>query len=508
MWVQQNTIHAYKTAFKTLPAIHHPSLIQCHPRANRTEDGLAVVTLNSSGMMSSQASQKSQNPAPSLDQDLEKAESCTAIPAVDQSQSPDEDDSLVWWDGPDDPANPQNWSTRKKWLNIGLCSAITFVTPLASSMFAPGVPEVLETFNSSSRLLSSFVVSVFVLGFAIGPLIIAPLSEIYGRVPLYHVGNVGFFIFTIACAVADSMGMLIAFRLLSGCFGVTCLTIGAGTIADTMPTAQRGRAMAIWTAGPLFGPVVGPVAGGFLVQAMGWRWVFWLLTILVCSSLLVTLLMLTCLQSGVLTVVCMIFMRETYAPAILNRKVARLRKETGNPNLRSKLAKDTTHKELIIRAIVRPIKLLVRSPIVLAMSSFIAIIYALLYLLFSTFSFVFGENYGFGSGTVGLSYIGIGIGMFIGLVLVGQTSDRLIGKLQAAGKPTRPEDRLPVWLVGPAALCIPVGLFIYGWTTEKRIHWAVPMLGTLIIGVGLLSCMVSILAIPPGFDRCTDYLPV
>ncbi|KAB2573773.1 Efflux pump rdc3 [Lasiodiplodia theobromae] len=426
--------------------------------------------------MSSQTSQKSQNPAPSFDQDLEKAESCTAIPAIDQSQSPDEDDSLVWWDGPDDPANPQNWSTRKKWLNIGLCSAITFVTPLASSMFAPGVPEVLETFNSSSRLLSSFVVSVFVLGFAIGPLIIAPLSEIYGRLPLYHVGNVGFFVFTIACAVADSMGMLIAFRLLSGCFGVTCLTIGAGTIADTMPTARRGRAMAIWTAGPLFGPVVGPVAGGFLVQAMGWRWVFWLLTIL----------------SGVLTVVCMVFMRETYAPAILNRKVARLRKETGNPNLRSKLAKDTSHKELIIRAIVRPIKLLVRSPIVLAMSSFIAIIYALLYLLFSTFSFVFGENYGFGSGTVGLSYIGIGIGMFIGLVLVGQTSDRLIGKLQAAGKPTRPEDRLPVWLVGPAALCIPVGLFIYGWTTEKRIHWAVPMFGTLIIGVGLLSCMLCI----------------
>ncbi|KAK0637700.1 Efflux pump rdc3 [Lasiodiplodia hormozganensis] len=332
--------------------------------------------------MSSQASQKSQNPAPSFDQDLEKAESCTAIPAVEQSQSPDEDDSLVWWDGPDDPANPQNWSTRKKWLNIGLCSAITFVTPLASSMFAPGVPEVLETFNASSRLLSSFVVSVFVLGFAIGPLIIAPLSEIYGRVPLYH--------------------------------------------------------------------------------------------------------------SGVLTVVCIIFMRETYAPAILNRKVARLRKETGNPNLRSKLAKDTSHKELIIRAIVRPIKLLIRSPIVLAMSSFIAIIYALLYLLFSTFSFVFGENYGFGSGTVGLSYIGIGIGMFIGLVLVGQTSDRLIGKLQSAGKPTRPEDRLPVWLVGPAALCIPVGLFIYGWTTEKHIHWAVPMFGTLIIGVGLLSCMLCI----------------
>lgn len=94
----------------------------------------------------------------------------------------------------------------------------------------------------------------------------------YGRVPLYNAGNVGFLIFTIACAVSNSLGMLIAFRFLAGCFGAACLTIGAGTIADVMPVEKRGGAMAIYALGPLLGPVIGPVCGGFLVAAKGWRW--------------------------------------------------------------------------------------------------------------------------------------------------------------------------------------------------------------------------------------------
>lgn len=94
----------------------------------------------------------------------------------------------------------------------------------------------------------------------------------YGRVPMYHAGNVGFIIFTIACAVSNSLGMLIAFRFLAGCFGAVCITIGAGTIADMMPVEKRGAAMAIYAMGPLLGPVIGPVCGGFLVEAKGWRW--------------------------------------------------------------------------------------------------------------------------------------------------------------------------------------------------------------------------------------------
>lgn len=152
-------------------------------------------------------------------------------------------------------------------------------------MFAPGVPEVMSDFRSSSDVLASFVVSVFVLGFAFGPLIIAPLSEYGGRVVVYNTCNILFLIFTILNAVAKNMAMLIVFRFLAGFAGVAAITCGSGTIADLMPAQKRGTAMSLWSLGPLFGPIIGPVAGGFLVETKGWRWVFWVTTMAVRSAL-------------------------------------------------------------------------------------------------------------------------------------------------------------------------------------------------------------------------------
>lgn len=211
------------------------------------------------------------------------------------------DANVVDFNGPNDPEMAVNWSKGKKWqvqncphchcedvtnacccrTCVALLSSITFITPLASSMFAPGVSEVLSDFDSNNQLLGGFVVSVYVLGYAAGPLVIAPLSELYGRSPVYHVGNLLFIIFTIACAVSSNLNMLIGFRFLEGVAGSTPVTIGGGTIADLFVQEERGRAMSIWSMGPLLGPVVGPIAGGFLAQAEGWRWVFWVITIAV-----------------------------------------------------------------------------------------------------------------------------------------------------------------------------------------------------------------------------------
>ena len=111
--------------------------------------------------------------------------------------------------------------------------------------------------------------------------IIAPLSELYGRLPVYQGGNVGFLIFTIACAVSSNFNMLIAWRFIQGLFGSVPLTIGGGTIADMIVQEKRGGVMAIWALGPLMGPVIGPVCGGYLAQAKGWRWVLWVVAIAV-----------------------------------------------------------------------------------------------------------------------------------------------------------------------------------------------------------------------------------
>jgi multidrug resistance protein len=154
-------------------------------------------------------------------------------------------------------------------------------------MFAPGVEQVLMDFHSSSTLLASLVVSVYVLGYAAGPLLMAPLAEMYGRLYVFHLSNVLFVIFTIACAVSNSLNMLIVFRFFAGFAGSTPITVGGGTFSDLFPVEQRGAAMSIWALGPLLGPVIGPVAGGFLAQARGWRWVFWVIVIAVSFKILV-----------------------------------------------------------------------------------------------------------------------------------------------------------------------------------------------------------------------------
>lgn len=148
-------------------------------------------------------------------------------------------------------------------------------------MFAPGIPRIMVEFNETSPLMATFVVSIYVLGFTFGPLVVAPLSEIHGRAPLYNWGNVLFVLFTVGTALSQNMAMLLAFRFLMGLAGSVPITIGSGSIADIMPIESRGKAMSAWALGPLLGPCIGPLAGGYLIQFAGWRWVYWLVAILV-----------------------------------------------------------------------------------------------------------------------------------------------------------------------------------------------------------------------------------
>jgi len=162
---------------------------------------------------------------------------------IETSGTLNDDANVVWWDGPDDPTNPYNWPSWKKVVNCGLISTLTFITPLASSIFAPGVPELMEEFRSRSTELAAFVVSVYVLGFASGPLVMAPMSEIYGRAIVYHTCNFGYIAFVIGCALAPSLNALIVFRFLSGIFGSCPLTNGGGSIADMFTQENRAVAM-------------------------------------------------------------------------------------------------------------------------------------------------------------------------------------------------------------------------------------------------------------------------
>ncbi|KAF4781192.1 hypothetical protein HER10_EVM0008441 [Colletotrichum scovillei] len=369
---------------------------------------------------------------------------------------------LVWWDNDQDPENPHNWPRWKKLVNCGLISLLTLIEPLASSIFAPGIPKLMQDFNSTNRELSAFVVSVYVLGFAFGPMVLAPLSEMWGRVAIYHITNFIFLAFTVACAVAPSLSSLVVFRFLAGTFGAAPMTNGGGSIADMFRAEERAGVMAVFSVGPLIGPIIGPIIGGFLTDAKGWRWDFWLVVIL----------------AGAICVAMLFTLRETYSPVILERKARRLRQETGDGRFRSRLDTGITTNGLFRKCVVRPIKLLVFSPICTILAFYLGIVYGYIYILFTSVPYVFEDFYGFSTEMVGLVYLGLGVGAFAGMTWFAIDSSR-VSKDQPIIKPETRLRLLPV-----AAVVFPIGLFVYGWTAEHRVQFMAPIIGLALIGVG------------------------
>ncbi|KAH7215585.1 major facilitator superfamily domain-containing protein [Fusarium oxysporum] len=368
----------------------------------------------------------------------------------------------------DDPDMPLNWPKSKRWINIMIVSILTLLTPFASSMIAPAIQPIMDEMHETNPNIGSFMVSIYLLGYAFGPLFLAPLSEIYGRLPVYRICMIVFLLTNIACALSINMPMLIIFRLLTGLAGACPLTIGPASVADCFSQEERGRAMAIWNMPVLLGPSLGPAVGAYVSRGLGWRWNFWLLIIM----------------TGAVLVICAFVQKETHAPTLQRKKLRKLQKERDTEDL----PVATPHSQLIKRSLARPLKMLFFSPIIFGLSFLTAIAYGTLYLLFTTVSETFKTKYGIVT-NVGLIYLGFGCGQIVGLILFGMVSDPILRRMARGGE-LKPEYRLPLMI--PCSAIIPVGLLVYGWTTEYGVFWFVPVIGTFMIGFGMITVFTSV----------------
>lgn len=163
-------------------------------------------------------------------------DSVPSIPAND----PEFARNIVDWDR-DDPKNPYNWSTWSKSIQIFLVSCLTLVVRLGSGMIAPWAARIMRDFGTSDELhlLMALTVSVYVLGLAAGPLLVVPLSKIFGRLNVSRVANMGFVGFTMGCSFARSPITLIIFRFAAGVFGTSALANGPGVVADLITRDKR-----------------------------------------------------------------------------------------------------------------------------------------------------------------------------------------------------------------------------------------------------------------------------
>ncbi|ESK94908.1 mfs multidrug [Moniliophthora roreri MCA 2997] len=372
------------------------------------------------------------------------------------------------WDT--DPINPRNWPSSKKWTATAIVSFYTFVPPLASSMMAPGLPSVAARYGITSPTVLAMTLSIFLLSFAIGPLFLAPLSEIYGRTWVLHIGNLLSIAFSFGCAFAPSTGALLAFRFLAGFSGSAPIACGGGSISDLFAPHERASAMALYTLGPLIGPVVGPIAGGFL-STVGIKYVF-----IVIGGL-----------SALASIIGIPLLRETYGP------VVRARSRGGDIEKHQDVAAGPVVNpwEYLWTNLKRPIVLLFRSYICFLLSLYMAFIYGIYYLMFTTFAELFSSVYGFKPGVGGLVYLGLGIGFLLSTAFGAKTADGLYKRLvDKNGGVATPEMRIPALFIG--SLFVPVGLFWYGWSAQARIHWIMPIIGSGIFGFGMMTTFLPI----------------
>ncbi|KAL0776021.1 hypothetical protein CaCOL14_007308 [Colletotrichum acutatum] len=331
------------------------------------------------------------------------------------------------WESLDDPHDPYNWPTYRKVTIAVLISTGQLITLMSTSMMASALPQISRDLGISATT-TQITFSLFVLGQAFAPFLIAALSEMYGRKPVW-IGPI---------------------------------------MADMYRVKDRGKSLAIASFIPYFGPALGPIIGGLVSDYIEWPWLFWILSMF----------------SAGITFIAYFLVDETYTPILLQRKVESQsssgRNRSGPPW--NGLAQRGLSKGLSIH-LLRPIKILTRRPIILVISWIWAISFGLYVLVLSSFASLWMDKYGQSETQSTLNYIALAIGITISSQAGGPLMDYIFRRLQDRSKgDTTPEFRVPYLIVG--VVLLPVGLFWYGWAAERGMHWAFVAVGAAIFTCG------------------------
>ncbi|KIE03605.1 major facilitator superfamily transporter, partial [Metarhizium majus ARSEF 297] len=379
----------------------------------------------------------------------------------------------VGWDGGDnDPLCPRSFSKGRKWLITFIVSHVSLCVTCASSIYTSTYTKMEPEFHNS-RIVSVLGLSTFVLGIALGPMFLSPLSEFYGRRPIYLVSWTTYVIFLIPQAVAKNIATMLVFRFFDGFTGSAFLAVSGGTVGDLFARHELQAPMALFSVSPFVGPSLGPLLGGFINYNADWRWTYYVLLI----------------WSGLVWGAVVFFVPETYHPILLRNKAKKLRQGTGDDRWLAPMEK--VHKSVVQavgRSLRRPFELLIFEPMCLNLCLFSALLLGILYLFFGAFPLVFGTNYGFNVWQVGTSFLGIFVGMILGVLtdpVWHRVRTRLVQKLETeTGIPgaSEPEFRLPPAIMG--AFLVPAGIFMFGWSTYPWVHWIVPIIGSCIFAIG------------------------
>lgn len=379
---------------------------------------------------------------------------------------------LVDWYTTDDDSNPQNWSFGKKAIVLAQILIYTMSVYMGSAIYAPSTQGIMQHFGVSLSS-ASLGLSMYVLAYGIGPLLFSPLSEIpiIGRNPPYIISYFIFVVLLVPSALVDNFAGLIVLRFLQGFFGSPCLATGGASLQDIYSMVKLPYVFSLWAMAATMGPALGPIISGFSVQAKDWRWSMWEML----------------WMNGPVFLSLFLLLPETSSANILLRRAQRLRKLTGNENLKSQSEIDQANlsaRDITIEALWRPFQLVILDPSIAFTAVYTALIYGIFYSFFEAFPLVYNGMYGFNLGEMGVTFLSVSVGVLLSVIWYWYYIRYHVEPLMLTeGGLGAPERRLrPALFV---TLLVPVGLFIFGWTANPKIHWIVSCIGIVITTIGI-----------------------
>ncbi|KAJ5706747.1 hypothetical protein N7488_006548 [Penicillium malachiteum] len=364
---------------------------------------------------------------------------------------------IVDWEDDNDPEKPTNFTPRRKSVITIMLGLMTFCVTFASSVFSTATIVTAKHFHVSPEVMV-LATSLFVLGFAFGPIIFGPLSELYGL------------------AVAQDLQIIFICRFLGGLFASAPLAIVSGILADLFESVERGIAVSVFAGATFIGPVAGPIVGGFITMShLGWRWTEYI----------------TAIMAFFFSSIGYFIIPETFEATLLTQRAQHRRAETGNWSIHAQAEEKVVNpKDIATRYILRPFVMLAQEPILIVITLYMGFIYGFLYLCFEAYPIAFQEIRGWNDGVGALPFVGVACGVFIGCgIIISFSLTRYRNIIRRTGS-VNPEERLIPMMIG--GILLPAGIFWFGWTSSPHITWVPEAFAGVLLGAGVLLISLQV----------------
>lgn len=371
--------------------------------------------------------------------------------------------------------DPKNMSLTHKWVLVLIISTSALCVTCNSGV-APFTEEGIQHQFHISPEVSILSISLFSEGLGVGPLLLGPLSEFYGRNIVYWISYTCFWLTTFPVAFAPNAAVHLLFRFWSGFAGSALLTVAGGSLSDLFGDSSLATPMAVYTLCPFIGPVLGPAISGAINQHLNWHWTYYV-------QLLWELIQLLCL---------VLFVPETHVPTLMKRKAARLQRQEESEGYTGKLQGIQTEHSVIqavLQSCIKPFELLLHERMVLLLDLWNALVLGILYLTFQVFPIIFENGHGYDMQSTGFTFLALGLGMLISLCtqpwwnrLEARRSARHAGAVA-------PESLLTMGQVG--GILVPCALLVMALTASPNITPVLPILASIPFGTGIVYMFTS-----------------